>query len=445
MDARQNQTRSFQEALPAGEEMYGWLKALFPICRSLTGNGVRTTLRYLQDIVPNLQIHEVPSGTRAFDWTVPDEWNVTEAYVENDRGERVIDFSNHNLHLVGYSEAVDLWLNRDELDVFLHSLPEHPDWIPYATSYYRRSWGFCLSQKERDALPTGRYHAVIRSTLAAGSLTYGEVLIPGDTADEVLLSTYICHPSMANNELSGPVVTAALARWIASRRRRKLGYRIVFVPETLGSIVYISKHLDVLKRKVRAGFVLTCVGDDRDFSFLPSRRGDTLADRVARHVLRHRAPGHAVYSFLDRGSDERQYCAPGIDLPVASIMRSKYGTYPEYHTSADDLTLVSPSGLNRSFEVYRECLSVLDGNDFFRTAVLCEPQLGKRGLYPTLSTRGSAASIRDMMNVIAYCDGQSDLIALADAVGLPAMRILEILEPLLAHGLIESSGSPVPC
>jgi aminopeptidase-like protein len=429
-----NNSSKFETAMHPEPPMYGWLKDLFPICRSLTGNGVRATLRYLQKVVPELRVHEVPSGTVAFDWTVPNEWNVSEAYVENERGERVIDFAINNLHLMGYSEPVDAWMDRKELDAFLYSLPEYPDWIPYVTSYYTRSWGFCLSQKQRDALSSGRYHVVVRSTLAAGSLTYGEILIPGTMADEVLLATYICHPSMANNELSGPVVTAAIASWIASLQERRLSYRIIFVPEIIGSIVYISKHLHELKKNVRAGYVVTCVGDERAYSFLPSRHGNTLADRAARHVLRHRAPGYVAYSFLDRGSDERQYCAPGVDLPVASIMRKKY---PEYHTSAEDLAFVTPAGLKGAFETYRECLSILENNDYYRTTILCEPQLGKRGFYPTISRKGSASKVSEMMNVIAYCDGQNDLIELSDTVGLPASRVLEILQTLIRHGLIE--------
>lgn len=420
-----------------GLTMYQWIRDLFPICRSLTGNGVRETLAYLGRLLPELRLHEEPSGTTAFDWTVPLEWNIRGAYVENEAGERLIDFKNHNLHVVSYSEPVDSWLSLEELDTHLHSLPDQPDVIPYVTSYYKRTWGFCLSHKQRQALTPGRYHAVIDATLDEGFLTYGELLLPGREQKEVLFSTYVCHPSMANNELSGPAVATALARFVASLPDRRLSYRFIFLPETLGSVVYIARNLEALKKHVVAGFVITCVGDERAYSFLPSRRGDTLADRVARHVLHHKAPDHLSYSFLKRGSDERQYCSPRVDLPVASIMRSKYGTYPEYHTSADDLTLVTPAGLAGALDIYKECVGVLEHNLRYQVQVCCEPQLGKRGLYPTTSKKGSAVAVRDMMNLIAHADGQTDLIELAEKTNLYATDAFRIMRPLIEHGLVK--------
>ena len=421
-----------------GLEMHSWAKDLFPICRSLTGNGVRETLSYLSRIVPAMTIHEVPSGTQAFDWTIPDEWNIRAAYIEDENGNRVVDFARNNLHVVGYSTPVDEWLTLAELQPHLHSLPEQPGAIPYVTSYYVRRWGFCLAHAQRESLADGRYHVVIDSTLEPGSLTYGEVLIPGREKREILLSTYICHPSMANNELSGPVVTTALARWLSELPERRFSYRIVFVPETIGSIVYISRHLEQLRRDVIAGYVVTCIGDDRAYSFLRSRAGNTLADRAAKLVMHRHAPDHVEYSYLDRGSDERQYCSPGVDLPVASIMRTRYNSYPEYHTSLDDLKVVTPTGLDGGFEALRKTIDLIEHNRTYRATTPCEPQLGRRGLYPTLSTRGAGYAVRSMTNVLAYADGTRDLIDLADFIGISADEAVETAEKLASAGLLAS-------
>jgi aminopeptidase-like protein len=327
-------------------------------------------------------------------------------------------------------------MDLDALQPHLHSLPDQPDAIPYVTSYYSRRWGFCLTGRARQALAPGRYRAVIDATLAAGELNYGELILPGREPAEVLLSTYVCHPSMANNELSGPVVAAALARWLAALPDRRLTYRIVFLPETIGSIVYLSKHLAHLKARVIAGFVLTCMGDERAWSFLPSRLGGTLADRAALHVLERDVGAFDQYSFLDRGSDERQYCSPLVDLPVVSIMRSKYGTYPEYHTSLDNLDLVTQAGLDGSLAVMKRCLETLEANETFIAAQPCEPQLGRRGLYPTLSTRGSGQAVRAMMNLIAYADGQHDLLAIADRIGEHVLDCAPVAARLLEAGVI---------
>ena len=419
-----------------GIEMHAWARDLFPICRSLTGNGVRGTLAYIGGIVPSLAVHEVPSGTEAFDWTVPNEWNIRGAYIEDEHGNRIVDFARNNLHVVGYSTPVDEWMPLDELQPHLHSLPDQPGAIPYVTSYYVRRWGFCLPHAQRETLADGNYHVVIDSTLEPGSLTYGEVLIPGREEKEIFISTYICHPSMANNELSGPVVTTALARWIGSLPDRRFSYRIVFIPETIGAIVYISRHLEELQRRVIAGYVVTCVGDDRAYSLLHSRSGDTLADRAARLVLRRHAPDLVEYSYLDRGSDERQYCSPGVDLPVASIMRTRYNSYPEYHTSLDDLTLVTPSGLEGGFDALRRTIELIERNHVYQVTTPCEPQLGKRGLYPTLSTRGAGFLVRSMTNMLAYADGTRDLVDLAGHIGVSADEAVETAQKLAAAGLL---------
>jgi len=428
-----------------GDQMYGWAQDLFPICRSITGDGVRQTLAYLQKLLPDLDIREVPSGTKVLDWVVPEEWNIRDAFVANESGTRVIDFRQNNLHVVGYSEPVSAEMTLEELQPHLHSLPAMPEAIPYITSYYERRWGFCLSQRVRDTLRPGKYRVVIDSTLGPGSLSYGEIILPSNTQrsdqrsepHEVLLSTYVCHPSMANNELSGPVVTTALGRWLQSLSQRRYTYRVVFVPETIGSITYLSKHLEEMKRKTIAGYVVTCVGDDRAYSFLESRAGNTLADSITKHVIKHHYPTCVTYDFLERGSDERQYCSPGVDLPVVSLMRSKYGTYPEYHTSLDDLSLISPSGLAGGFGALQRCISLLEANAIFRTTCLGEPQLGRRGLYPTLSQRDSGMQVQTMMNILAYADGQCDLVSLAERIGVPAETCIPIIERLLQERLLE--------
>lgn len=420
-----------------GKKMHGWATELFPICRSVTGNGLRETLAYIQAHIPALEVHSIKSGTDVFDWTVPLEWEIKDAYIITPSGEKIADFKENNLHVVGYSEPIEIELSLEELQKHLYSLPQKPSAIPYVTSYYKKRWGFCLSHLEREKLVPGKYKAVIKSRLFSGKLDYGEVFIPGQSTQEILISTYICHPSMANNELSGPVVTMALIKQIEKMENRFYSYRFVFVPETIGAICFLAKSYKHLKQNVIAGYVLTCIGDDRNYSYLSSREENTLSDRVAIHLMKHHCPEFKLFSFLDRGSDERQYCSPGIDLPIGSIMRTKYGEYPEYHTSLDDLTLVTPTGLAGGLEIVSNAISLLESNRVYRTTVMCEPQLGKRGLYPTLSDMSADyTDVRVLINFLAYCDGCNDLIAIADKIKVNALSLVGIVNKLLDVGLI---------
>lgn len=418
----------------AGEDMYELMKRLFPICRSITGEGVRETLRILKETIP-LDIIEVPTGTKVLDWEIPQEWNVKDAYVMNGKGERIIDFRENNLHLVSYSRPVNKTVSLEYLQNHLFSLEDQPSVIPYVTSYYNDYWGFCMSHEQRETLKDEEYKVVIDSELKDGSLTYGELIIPGRSRKEIFLSTYICHPSMANNELSGPVLTTFLAKWLLERKRRYT-YRIVFVPETIGSITYLSKHMDEMKEKIIAGYNITCAGDEREYSYLPSRYGNTLADKAALNILKTNQMDFVKYSFLERGSDERQYCSPGIDLPVASIMRTKYGEYPEYHTSDDNLNLVTAHGLQGSYNIYQQCLQAIEQNEVYKVKCLGEPQLGKRGLRSTLSTKESGKAVRDMMNFIAYADGENDLIDISNRIHVPLENLYPIIEKLTENDLL---------
>jgi aminopeptidase-like protein len=418
-----------------GRLMHDLATRLFPICRSLTGNGVRETFSILREVLPGLQLHEVPSGTPVFDWQVPDEWNIRGAYLEGPDGSRVIDFADSNIHVVGYSVPVDSVLPLAELQNHLHSTPELPEAIPYVTSYYNRTWGFCLPHSLRERLPEGEYRAVIDATLEPGSLTYGELVIPGESTEEVFITTYICHPSLANNELSGPMVSTALALWLMSLPRRRYTYRFVFAPETIGAITYASLHLDALRSSTVAAFNLTCIGDEGDYSYLASRLGNLEIDRIARHVLSTRSPA-VEYSYLDRGSDERQYGMPGIDLPMISLMRTKYGAYPEYHTSFDDLTVVTPAGLQGGLDLVRECVEVLEVNDYYETTVLGEPQLGRRGLYHAIHARTVADIILLRTNVLAYADGHHSVLDMAEMFDLPVNVVCEVVQELVEHDLL---------
>jgi len=417
--------------------MYELLKELFPINRSLSGEGVRETLKILKRENPELTIYSIKSGSQVFDWEVPDEWNCFEAYIITPDGKKICDYNQNNLHLVQYSIAFEGELELEELQKHLYSLANLPEAIPYVTSYYKKRWGFCISENERKKLKKGKYKVVIKSELKKGVINYADIVIPGKSKKEIMFSTYICHPSMANNELSGPVLATFLAKYIKSIDNYYT-YRFIFAPETIGSLIYLSKHLNHLKENVVAGFILTCVGDERTYSYMPSRYGNTLADKVALNLLEYDIKNYKKYSFLQRGSDERQYCSPGIDLPVCSVMRSKYGEYPEYHTSFDNLDLVTPKGLNDSFEFYKKVIDVLENNFYYKVTVLGEPQLGKRGLYPDACTPDTNYKLAFLYrNFLAYADGKNDLIDIANILQISANELVDIAKLFLKHKLVE--------
>ena len=420
-----------------GQIMYDLAAKLYPICRSITGEGFRKSLEILRDIIPEIKVYNVPSGTKVLDWTVPKEWNIRGGGIYKLNGEKVIDFKDTNLHIMGYSTPVNMVVTRDELFEHLYTQPDQPDWIPYVTSYYKERWGFCMSERQKQTLNDEKYKVVIDSTLEEGNLTYGELIIPGETEEEVLITTYLCHPSMANNELSGPVVWIELIKYVMQLTNRRYTYRFVINPETIGSITYISQNLDILKRNVKAGFVLSCVGDDRTYSYVASMYGNTLADRVLKNVLKYHYPNYQEYSFLKRGSDERQYCSVGVELPVCGFCRSKYSEFPEYHTSADDMTLISPEGLQGAYDVMAKVIDTLENNYCYRMLCKGEPQLGKRGLYPTISQKGSYDAVIAMCDFIAYADGNNDLIEISDIIGVPTANLIKVKEQLLENDLLE--------
>lgn len=420
----------------SGAYLHSVVSKLFPICRSITGDGVRKSFDILGEHFIQAQIYEVPSGTSCFDWTIPDEWEISEAYLIAPDGEKVVDFVDNNLHVVSYSIAVDRVLALNELQRHLHSSLARPHAIPYVTSYYQRDWGFCLPHTLRKSLPDGDYHAVIRSEHKPGVLNYGEIVIPGESDKEVLITSYICHPSMANNELSGPVVAFALAKFL-SEVSTYYTYRIAVFPETIGAIAYLSERLSVLQENVIAGFQLSCIGDDRAYSFISSPSGGTLADRVARHVYSHTDPSHKEYDFLHRGSDERQFCSPRVGLPLVTLMRTKFGAYPEYHTSDDDLRVVTPEGLENGLKLVMRCVEALESNKVYLPVNYGEPQLGKYGLRNTTSHIDLGERFKLISDVLAFSDGNRDLLDLSDRINKPVWKVAEIIEILLEKRLLK--------
>jgi aminopeptidase-like protein len=424
----------------AGVRAYSLVEKLFPICRSITGEGVRQSLRVLRGEVP-LELREVATGTPVFDWVVPQEWNIRDAYIKNARGDRVVDFRQHNLHVLNYSVPVHATMSLAELRPHLFTLPEMPESIPYRTSYYRAAWGFCLSQRRLDAMEEGDYEVAIDSTLAAGSLTYGEYRIQGATDEEVLISCHSCHPSLCNDNLSGMTVACELARALRDAPLR-YSYRFLWIPGTIGAITWLALNEAVLPR-IRHGLVLSCVGDPGPFTYKRSRRGNADIDRAAEHILRSSDPKARIRDFVPYGYDERQYCSPGINLPVGCFMRTPNGEYPQYHSSADDLSLVTPRALGESVGQLLALVQVLEENDrFVNLAPKGEPQLGRRGLYrQTGGAKDAGRSEMAMLWIMNYSDGEHDLLDIADRSGLPFRDVSSAAHTLQAAGLLASNRS----
>lgn len=426
-----------------GEEIYATAAGIYPICRSITGNGVRETLGRLARHV-KIRVHEVPTGTQVFDWTVPREWNIRDAYIKNARGEKIVDFGASNLHVMSYSVPVRARLSLAELKEHLHSLPEQPELIPYRTSYYAENWGFCLSHRQLLSLRDEIYEVAIDSTLEDGSLTYGEYLHKGESEDEFLFSAHICHPSLANDNCSGLAMLVHLAKQLAGRTT-KLSYRFVFAPGTIGAIAWLARNEDRAHR-IRHGLAVSCLGDGGGPVYKKSRRGDTMIDRAMSHVLKHYWPGAIILEFSPYGYDERQYCSPGFNLPVGLFQRSQFGTFPEYHTSGDNLDFIRPEHLASSYRTICAAIDVIENDRRLRnTQPKCEPQLGRRGLYSAIGG-GKDAPEKSMalLWVLNLSDGEHSLLDIAERANLPFATIAEAARLLEEQELLVQASGEKP-
>lgn len=423
-----------KDLMEVGRELHDFAGVLYPICRSITGDGLRRTLALIQERIP-LQVSEVPSGTEVFDWAVPKEWNIRDAYIKDASGKRVVDFQRCNLHVLNYSSPVHATMPLAELRPHLFTIPEHPDWIPYRTSYYKENWGFCLSHNQILALKDGEYEVCIDSTLQDGHLSYGEYFLPGTSQEEVLISCHACHPSLANDNLSGLVVATALAELLSGKRLR-YSYRFLFIPGTIGAITWLARNHD-RARHIRHGLVLTGIGDAGGFHYKKSRQGNAEIDRAMSHVLKYCGESAEVVEFSPYGYDERQYCSPGFNLPVGCLMRSIWGTFPEYHTSADNLDFIQPLQLAKSLSVCASVVDVLENNFRYQNlSPFCEPQLGKRDLYRSTGGEAIADELNARLWVLNFSDTEQSLLDIADRSGLPFSTILEAADVLSKAGLL---------
>jgi aminopeptidase-like protein len=425
-----------RNAAEIGRELHGFATRLYPICRSITGEGIRRTLALIGDQIP-LQRFEVPTGTRVFDWIVPKEWNIRDAYIKAPDGRRVVDFHTCNLHALNYSTPVHATLSLAELKPHLHTIPDHPEWIPYRTAYYKEDWGFCLSHRQLLALEDGEYEVCIDSSLEDGHLSYGECYLPARSAEEVLISCHACHPSLANDNLSGLAVATFLAKLLCGRELR-YSYRFLFIPGTIGAITWLARNAGAAKN-IRHGLVLTCVGDAGGFHYKKSRQGNAEIDRVAAHALRHSGEPAEILEFSPYGYDERQYCSPGFNLPVGCLMRSVWESFPEYHTSADNLEFIHPAQLSGSLRACVAMVDVLENNrSYASNNPCCEPQLGRRGLY---KSPGGGASGEEMMArlwVLNLSDGRNSLLDIAERSGMPFEIVSDAASLLCQKGLLSA-------
>jgi len=424
-----------KSTLSTGKEMYSLMKSLFPICRSITGNGVRETLKIIQKYIP-LTIHEIPTGTKAFDWTIPKEWNIDDGYILDSNQNKIIDFKKSNLHVLNYSIPIDKKITFSKLKEHIHTLPEQPDAIPYLTSYYNEEWGFCMSHNDFLKLSDEEYHVVIKSTLEDGSLTYGEYYVKGKIQDEFVLTCYVCHPSLCNDNLSGTVLITFIAK-LLSKIKPYYSYRFLFIPETIGAIAWLSKNESNIK-KIKHGLVATCVGDPGDVTYKRSRHGNAEIDKAAEYVLKH-IEKHSIIDFFPSGSDERQFSSPGFNLPFGSLMRTIYGVFPEYHTSLDDLNFVKEEFLADSFSKYIEIIFVIENNrKYLNTNPKCEPQLGKRGLYRMIGGQKQDGSDEmALFWILNLSDGDNSLLDISNKSGLKFDLIKTLSDKLLSVNLLE--------
>ena len=416
---------------------------LFPICRSLTGDGFRKSLKIIKSEFPELKIKKIRSGTKVFDWNIPKEWNIFDAYVLDKNNNKIINFKENNLHLVGYSIPINKYIKKKELLKNLYCLKNQPGAIPYITSYYKKRWGFCLSYNQLNKIKKeysekDSFKVVINSSFKKkGFLNYGELILKGQSRQEILISTYLCHPSMANNELSGPIVSMGLINFFRNLRKLEKTLRFIFIPETIGSISYLNKNLKNLKKNVIAGYNLSCIGDERQYSCMFSKYNNTPSDEAIIEAYKNlKIKKFKVYSFLERGSDERQYNSPGVDLPIASIFRTKYGKFPEYHTSLDDFSLVTLKGITGGFNVAKEAIKIILRNTYPKANFLCEPQMGKRGLYPNLSTKQKKNSSKDFLSFVQYSDGKNSIVKISKFIKLNLKTTKKIYKKLLSFKII---------